>query len=245
VRAVTAEGAVVLGAASAGLVLAAGAALPRPADRVRAIVGPPEPAARRSPRSRRLDRAARRLPRLARRWRRPAPVAGGAELAGGMVLAVAAGLTAPLALVAMAPTTSGALRAALDEVVRRWRTGAAFADALDVLDALDVRDVRDVLDRAGGHGGAGGLDGRDGPGGEGLAPLVRALRDHERDGTPLLAALEAAAATLRHERRRHAEAAARRAPVALLFPLVLCVLPAFVLLTVVPLLVTAMSSLRL
>ena len=43
------------------------------------------------------------------------------------------------------------------------------------------------------------------------------------------------AAEARLERRRAAEATARRVPVKLLFPLVLCTLPAFALLTVVPL----------
>jgi tight adherence protein C len=53
------------------------------------------------------------------------------------------------------------------------------------------------------------------------------------------------AAEVRAERRRRAEAAARRVPVKLLFPLVLCVLPAFGLLTVVPLLAGAATSLHL
>jgi tight adherence protein C len=46
-------------------------------------------------------------------------------------------------------------------------------------------------------------------------------------------------------RRRASEVAARRLPVQLLFPLVLCTLPAFGLLTVVPLLVSAFDTLSL
>ena len=46
-------------------------------------------------------------------------------------------------------------------------------------------------------------------------------------------------------RQIRAEEAARRVPVRLLFPLVLCVLPAFALLTVAPLLAGALRSLRL
>jgi hypothetical protein len=46
-------------------------------------------------------------------------------------------------------------------------------------------------------------------------------------------------------RRRRAEEDARRLPVQLLFPLVLCVLPAFGLLAVVPLLLASLQSLQL
>jgi tight adherence protein C len=53
------------------------------------------------------------------------------------------------------------------------------------------------------------------------------------------------ATDVRADRRRRAEEAARRVPVKLLFPLVLCVLPAFALLTVAPLLAGALGSLRL
>ena len=44
--------------------------------------------------------------------------------------------------------------------------------------------------------------------------------------------------------RHELEVAARRLPVLLLFPLVLCVLPAFVLLTVVPLLASSLHDLQ-
>lgn len=63
-------------------------------------------------------------------------------------------------------------------------------------------------------------------------------------GAPLLPALDRLAVTARDRRRRAAEHAARRLPVTLLFPLVLCVLPAFGLLAVVPLLVGSLSSLH-
>lgn len=75
--------------------------------------------------------------------------------------------------------------------------------------------------------------------------LVDALIDHDRYGTPLGPALDRLAVEYRQRRRRQAEEAARRLPVLLLFPLVLTTLPAFVLLTVVPLLVGSFSSLPL
>jgi tight adherence protein C len=67
-------------------------------------------------------------------------------------------------------------------------------------------------------------------------PLVAVLIDSDRYGTPLGFALERLSADLRIHRRHRAEARARRVPVRLLLPLVLCVLPAFALLTVAPLL---------
>jgi hypothetical protein len=76
-------------------------------------------------------------------------------------------------------------------------------------------------------------------------PLVDALADHDRYGTPLGPVLDRVALDCRLRRRRTAEEAARRLPVTLLFPLVLTTLPAFALLTIVPLLVGSFSSLRL
>jgi tight adherence protein C len=76
-------------------------------------------------------------------------------------------------------------------------------------------------------------------------PLVDALADHDRYGTPLGPVLDRVSIDCRLRRRRSAEEAARRLPVTLLFPLVLTTLPAFALLTIVPLLVGSFSSLRL
>jgi len=81
----------------------------------------------------------------------------------------------------------------------------------------------------------------------GLGSLGPALTDvlvaSAVTGAPLGPALDRVAATARDRRRRSAEVAARRLPVTLLFPLVCCVLPAFVLLAVVPLLVGSLGSL--
>ncbi|HEX4979920.1 MAG TPA: type II secretion system F family protein [Acidimicrobiales bacterium] len=70
---------------------------------------------------------------------------------------------------------------------------------------------------------------------ERLRPLVAVLVDAERFGTPLAPALQRAADDFRVHRQHRAEARARKVPVRLLLPLVLCVLPAFALLTVAPL----------
>lgn len=67
-----------------------------------------------------------------------------------------------------------------------------------------------------------------------LQPLADALRTSARLGTPAAPALARLATEVRADVRRRAEARARTVPVRLCFPLVLCVLPAFALLTVVP-----------
>jgi tight adherence protein C len=74
--------------------------------------------------------------------------------------------------------------------------------------------------------------------------LVRALERAEQYGTPVAAALAAQAREVRARRRAEAEEAARRAPVAMLFPLVVCFLPAFLLLAVAPAVVVALRGFR-
>lgn len=81
------------------------------------------------------------------------------------------------------------------------------------------------------------------PLGERSAGLAHVLVDHLRYGVPLAPALERLSLELRLDRRRRAEEAARRVPVRLLAPLVTCILPAFGLLTVVPLLAASLQAL--
>jgi tight adherence protein C len=75
------------------------------------------------------------------------------------------------------------------------------------------------------------------------AALAHLLAEHLRYGIALAPGLERLGLELRLERRRQAEQDARRVPVRLLGPLVTCVLPAFCLLTVVPLLAASLRSL--
>ena len=72
--------------------------------------------------------------------------------------------------------------------------------------------------------------------------LVRALERAERYGTSVATTLVAQARELRARRRIAAEEAARTAPVKMLFPLVVCFLPAFVILTVAPVVLSALRS---
>jgi tight adherence protein C len=72
--------------------------------------------------------------------------------------------------------------------------------------------------------------------GEPARALVRAVVTAEQDGSPVRSVLGRLADDARRQRRQDLDAAVRRLPVRLTFPLALCALPAFVLLTVVPLL---------
>ena len=158
---------------------------------------------------------------LARRreQRHQAAVASGLpEVVDLLALAVGSGLTVQLALSQVARRTEGPLAAELDRVVDEVALGRRLADALD-----------DLPGRAG----------------EALRPLVAALVASERYGAPLAAGLDRLADDVRRERRRRAEEAARKVPVKLLFPLVTCTLPAFGLLTVAPLIASAVRSLRI
>ena len=76
-----------------------------------------------------------------------------------------------------------------------------------------------------------------------LRAAAAALEAAERWGAPPTEALAARAEALRTRARLHAEAEAGRAAVRLVFPLVLCFLPAFVLLVVVPTVVGALRAL--
>lgn len=74
--------------------------------------------------------------------------------------------------------------------------------------------------------------------------MSRAFGASERQGAPLAPALRRLGRDLAEQRRRRAESAARKAPVRVLFPLVICVLPAFVLLAVVPVFVDTLNVVR-
>ena len=130
-------------------------------------------------------------------------------------LAAEAGLTVPLALREVVDVGDGPVASALGVALGRTARGARLADALEATRA-EVPEA---------------------------APLVDALVAAERWGAPLLPALDRLGADARDDRRRRAEAEARRVPVRLLFPLVACVLPSVGLLTVVPVAVAALDDL--
>lgn len=138
------------------------------------------------------------------------------DLVDLLVLAASAGLSLPVAHPLVASHTPGPVGRALVDAHMAAALGRPRADA--ILEALA-------------------------PLGERAHALAHVLVDHLRYGVALLPGLERTGLELRLDRRRQAELDARRVPVRLLGPLVACVLPAFALLTVVPLLAASLEAL--
>jgi len=133
-----------------------------------------------------------------------------------LALAVAGGLPLTAAFVAVAPRLPAEHAPLAQRLVDRVERGAALASALQWWGVEIGRAADD---------------------------LVTVLLAAERDGAPLADGLERAADSARRARRRELERRARRLPVAMLLPLVVCILPAFVLLTLVPVLVGSFRGL--
>jgi tight adherence protein C len=130
-------------------------------------------------------------------------------------LAAGAGLSVHQAVAAVAERAPEPVGPVLRLAARRAGMGERLGEALDALDVL----------------------------GDPVRPLRAALTSAARYGAPLGPTLERVGEDARMLRRREAEERARRLPVQLLFPLVVCVLPAFGLLAVVPLLAGSLPAL--
>ena len=153
------------------------------------------------------------------RRRRKAITASALEVADAIdlfALACRAGLSVGGALRVVAAHLDGVLGAALAETVRQTDDGTRLSEALAALP-----------DTAG----------------EVVRPLSSALTMSVRYGSPVVPALERASIEIRANHRRDVDVRARRLPVKLIFPLVLCCLPAFVLLSVVPFLIVVLKDL--
>jgi tight adherence protein C len=131
-------------------------------------------------------------------------------------LALGSGLNVPLAVAAVGFRGTGPLAAELQLASAEAAKGRRLGDALEA-----------VIDRCG----------------ESVRPLMALLAAGERYGVPLAESLERLAVDVRASERRRVEEAARRLPVKMLFPLVVCILPAFGLLTLGPMLVTSFPQL--
>jgi tight adherence protein C len=133
-----------------------------------------------------------------------------------LILVVHAGMTPHQAVTMLAERAPPPIRPAFAEVHRRTSRGAPLADALQALP--------DLL-------------------GPSAAIVADTVAMAERYGTPIAHALEQLSLDVRERRRRQAEADARKLPIRMSFPLVVCTLPSFVLTAIVPAVLAALASL--
>jgi tight adherence protein C len=134
-----------------------------------------------------------------------------------LVMCIHAGLTPTQAVGELARLAPPPVRPGFRATEQRLHRGAGFAEALSELT---------------GHCGPTAL------------ALVSALGTAVRDGLPLAPVLDRLTDEASAGRRRAGEAAARRLPVRLSFPLVVCTLPSFVLLAIAPAVLGALSTVR-
>ena len=135
-----------------------------------------------------------------------------------LAAAATAGLTGQLAARRATEATEGPLAEELSAALHRVDLGGRWRDELaDAAERLDLPDLRRTA-----------------------AVLARS----ESIGSSLAETLTELARESRETRRTLIAERARKAPVKMLFPLVFLVLPAFLLLTVVPVLVTTLQSIR-
>ena len=135
-----------------------------------------------------------------------------------LAAATTSGLSGPLALRRAVEVTEGPLADELSVTIRRVDLGGRWSEELEGLaERLALPDLR----RA-----------------------VSVLTRSDRQGGSIAEALAQLAQESRDARRARVAERARAAPVKMLFPLVFLVLPAFLLLTVVPVLVTTLGSIR-
>ncbi len=154
---------------------------------------------------------------VGRRLRRRLIDTGWPDALDLVVLTITAGYLPVQALDAVEAHVVEPIAEAFATVVGRCRSGARFADA--------VHEVSVAL-------------------GPLASSFVDSLAAADRYGLPLAPVLARLADEARDHRRRTGEARARQLPVRLSIPLVLCTLPAFVLVAIAPLLIGALSSLR-
>jgi len=134
-----------------------------------------------------------------------------------LVMCLHAGYSPTQAITQLARDAPVAVRPAFIAVEQRLHRGNGFADALGELFTACGRCA--------------------------LA-LVTSMSAAVRDGLPLAPVLDRLTDEAVNSRRRHGEAAARRLPVRLSFPLVVCTLPSFVLLAIAPAVLGALSTLQ-
>lgn len=157
-----------------------------------------------------------RLPILA--WRRTTYASAAlVEFVDLLVVLLKSGRTSHQALDCIARWGSDDVQRAAVRILDRCATGERLADALGELIVVF---------------------------GAPAVGIANTLSTTERDGLPVATVLDRLVSEAHAERRRQAQIDAAKLPIKLAFPLVACVLPSFVALTVVPILIGALSSLN-
>jgi tight adherence protein C len=133
-----------------------------------------------------------------------------------LVLGIQTGLTPQQAIAELAVSAPEPVRSAFALTMHRCGRGQSFADALTALP--------ETL-------------------GSAAVGLADVIATSDRYGLPLGPVLDQLTTEARDSRRRLDQAAARKLPVRLSFPLVVCTLPSFVLLAIAPAVIAALSSL--
>lgn len=197
-------------------------------------------------------RAGRQQTRRSGPGLRPAAVAGvglgGWLLVGGLLGVAAGGVAAVVARQVLAGVEAPSARREREELERTLphlidlfastlRAGAepvaGLAQVCDALPGPAAERLSPVVERS--RWGAGGVEAWEAIAGDAaLAPLARAMVRSQRSGASVVQAVERLADELQRESMARAEDAARRVGVAAAIPLGLCLLPAFLLLGVVP-----------
>lgn len=154
---------------------------------------------------------------VARRRRQLDSIASDLPVAVDLIVtAVRSGLTPWLAVELVAERLGGPVADAAGRVVQLVRKGARLSDALDLVGTSTHPPIAEVF---------------------------RRIAVAERRGGPLAPPLERLASDQRRADRRRAEERARRLPVLMLMPLTLCILPALMLVCLVPVVATGVASL--
>lgn len=133
-----------------------------------------------------------------------------------VIIGIRAGLTPIAAMESAAACCEPLVADGFAQVIHRFHRGTAVADALP--------ELRERLGPAAGE-------------------FADALVGAERSGVPLVPVLDQLARDTRERRRRLTAERVRALPVQLAFPIVVCTLPSFVLLAIVPVLLGAIAAL--
>ena len=133
-----------------------------------------------------------------------------------VVIGIRAGLTPAAALESAAAHCPVGVAEGLGQVIHRFHRGAGLADALG--------ELRTRLGPTAGE-------------------FADALAHAGRAGVPLAPVLDQLARDIRERRRRLTAERVRSLPVRLTFPMVVCTLPSFVLLAILPVVLGAVSAL--